>query len=327
MNTVPQILLHRARTHSTPNARTDGIKLALVIEGGGMRGVVSAGMVAALETLRLTQCFDAVYGSSAGAINGAYFLAGQARYGTTIYYQDIANLSFINVFRIFRGRPIVSLSFLLDYVAESVKPLKWDEVLSSSIPLKVIASSISNGNSVVFHDFANKNDLKECLRGSASIPMLAGLPTIHRAQRLWDALVFQDIPIHAAVADGCTHVMALLTNPIDDAEFDLNWLDRHLMAEFIGLQSRFARHSYLEGTHSYAKVISRLASGNFTSNGREIHSLAVQVPAGTPRIHGMETSSHKLRDAARAGFAAVYKSLSLPQPQIVEILSAFEKRN
>jgi predicted acylesterase/phospholipase RssA len=30
-----------------------------------------------------------VYGSSAGAINAAYFLAGQARLGTTVYYEDL----------------------------------------------------------------------------------------------------------------------------------------------------------------------------------------------------------------------------------------------
>ena len=34
-----------------------------------MRGVVSAGMVWALEELRLTSAFDVVYGSSAGALN------------------------------------------------------------------------------------------------------------------------------------------------------------------------------------------------------------------------------------------------------------------
>ena len=62
-----------------------------------MRGVVSAGMVSALEELGLTHAFDAVYGSSAGAINAAYFLAGQARLGTTIYYEDINNARFIDL--------------------------------------------------------------------------------------------------------------------------------------------------------------------------------------------------------------------------------------
>ena len=53
-----------------------------------MRGIVSAGMVTALEHLALRDVFDAVYGASAGAMNGAYFVAGQAAYGTTIYYEN-----------------------------------------------------------------------------------------------------------------------------------------------------------------------------------------------------------------------------------------------
>ena len=61
-----------------------------------MRGVISAGMVVALEQLGCSRCFDAVYGSSAGAINGAFFVAGQAGLGTTIYYENINHREFID---------------------------------------------------------------------------------------------------------------------------------------------------------------------------------------------------------------------------------------
>lgn len=42
-----------------------------------MRGCVSAGMIAAVVTLGLMDTFDAVYGSSAGSLVGAYAIAGQ----------------------------------------------------------------------------------------------------------------------------------------------------------------------------------------------------------------------------------------------------------
>lgn len=53
------------------------LKVGLAIEGGGMRGCVSAGMIAAVSTLGLMDTFDAVYGSSAGSLVGAYAIAGQ----------------------------------------------------------------------------------------------------------------------------------------------------------------------------------------------------------------------------------------------------------
>ena len=37
-----------------------------------------------LEELGMTVAFDEVYGASAGAVNAAYFLAGQAAYATSL---------------------------------------------------------------------------------------------------------------------------------------------------------------------------------------------------------------------------------------------------
>jgi predicted patatin/cPLA2 family phospholipase len=102
----------RQETHSTRSRRADPHHLALVIEGGGMRGVVSGGMVTALEARGLLDCFDSIHGSSAGACAGAYFLAGQARLGTRIYYEDINNKRFIDRWRPWIGRPNYERAFL-----------------------------------------------------------------------------------------------------------------------------------------------------------------------------------------------------------------------
>ena len=48
-----ELALERARTGSRPGRRTDGCRLGLVVEGGGMRGCVSAGSLMALYQLGL----------------------------------------------------------------------------------------------------------------------------------------------------------------------------------------------------------------------------------------------------------------------------------
>ena len=65
MNVI-DLMNARLAKSSKPQARDDDFKLGLAVEGGGMRGVVSAGMLTALEHLGYTDAFDAVYGSSAG---------------------------------------------------------------------------------------------------------------------------------------------------------------------------------------------------------------------------------------------------------------------
>src|ERR1700744_3059087 len=93
---VVQTLLRRRAEGSRPGARTDGRRIALVIEGGGMRGVVSAGMTAAIEQLGLRASFDEVHGASAGAFNGAFLLAGQAAYLTALYPHGFGDPRFVS---------------------------------------------------------------------------------------------------------------------------------------------------------------------------------------------------------------------------------------
>ena len=87
LHPVLQVLYKRRLEGSRPGQRTDGHRVALAIEGGGMRGCVGAGMVCALKQLNLTDCFDVIYGSSAGSLVGAYFISGQVPYeGGQVYY-------------------------------------------------------------------------------------------------------------------------------------------------------------------------------------------------------------------------------------------------
>ena len=71
---VVQLLAQRFQSKSQPGARDDPYTLALCMEGGGMRGAISAGMAAAIASLGLTDAFDKVYGSSAGSVIGAYMI-------------------------------------------------------------------------------------------------------------------------------------------------------------------------------------------------------------------------------------------------------------
>jgi len=102
---VVQMLLRRREEGSRPGARTDGRRVALVIEGGGMRGAVSAGMTAAIEQLDLRDTFDEVHGASAGAFNAAFLLAGQAAYLATLYQFGFGDPRFVSVKRALRAVP------------------------------------------------------------------------------------------------------------------------------------------------------------------------------------------------------------------------------
>ena len=142
---VVQLIRRRRDEGSKPGARTDGRRIALVIEGGGMRGVVSAGMTAAIEQLGLLDAFDEVHGASAGAFNGAFLIARQAAYLTALYPHGFGDPSFVN-FRdtVLRKRPIFDMDYVIGEVWRRQRPLRTDEILASPIKLHCTATDVES---------------------------------------------------------------------------------------------------------------------------------------------------------------------------------------
>ncbi|KAG2437370.1 hypothetical protein HXX76_006025 [Chlamydomonas incerta] len=210
-----RLIASRLRSGTQPGARRDGLRLGLVVEGGGMRGCISGAMLMALHDLGISQVFDVVYGASAGAINATYFLTGQ-RNGLRIYHEDLtqgtAFLDFRNLFSS-SGAPVMNVDFLIDQVMNTSKPLDWDGVLASPTPLKVVASCLDSLQPVIISDFADRAELAEALKATAAVPQIAGPPRRLRGRQLVDAAVFEPVPVPSAIRDGCTHVLVLCTRP------------------------------------------------------------------------------------------------------------------
>jgi predicted acylesterase/phospholipase RssA len=203
---VAKLLYERKRNKSvcSEGPRPDGAKVALVIEGGGMRGCVTAGMVCALDYLGLRDTFDVVYGSSAGSMIGAYFITGQLPwYGPEVYYDKLttAGKEFIDTKRLLRslglglvdprllrdvltrrrnGKPVLSLSFLLKSVMQETKALDWNKFVERQKvqQLRVVASGLKSEEPFVM-DMENKHfqsleELSQCMHASMLLPGIAG---------------------------------------------------------------------------------------------------------------------------------------------------------
>jgi predicted patatin/cPLA2 family phospholipase len=293
-------ILRRRRAAGSRRPHGDGASVALAVEGGGMRGVISAGMVSALEGLGLTEAFDAVYGSSAGAINAAYFVAGQAALGTTIYYEDINNRRFIDLRRALIGRPIVDLGFLIDDVAVRRKPLAVDRVLASRSPLRVMATDVDTRLPVVLDGFDTGAALLAALRAGATMPVLAGEPRELGGRRYLDASLSEPVPLPAAEAAGHTHVLVLLTRtggmrPRPSA------FDRHFIGPRLRRLSPGLAAQYLARAASYSDLIQSIATGRSPLGRADV--LGIRVP--DLRIGKLERREPVLREGARRGARAV----------------------
>lgn len=281
----------------------DGARIALAIEGGAMRGVVSAGMVAALENLGLTDAFDAVYGSSAGAINGAYFLAGQANLGVTIYSEDINNRHFIDLRRPLTGRSIVDLGFLIEHVARRLKPLATDRVLASASPLTVIATDVAAASMAALREFGNADTLFAAMRAGATMPIVAGPPVMYAGRTYLDASLTQPIPVPAAEADGFTHILVLLTRPTDGGPGG-SLLDRWYVMPRLRRISPGLASLYADRREPYAALLRQIAAGRGPAGRASV--LGIRPVA--PEVSRLERDATKLKAASTRGFDAVMEA-------------------
>jgi predicted patatin/cPLA2 family phospholipase len=186
----------------------DQHRVALVVEGGCMRGVISAGAVTALEHLRLAQRLDAVYGVSAGALDCAYMLAGQAAMGTSIYFDDLPAAHFVRARRILAGRPPIALDVVIDEIVARRKRLDVAAVEGARPEFHVLATCLEHRALERPH-----GPLLERLRAAARVPLLSGPPVRINGCRLYDGGLLSPLPVELAAADGATHILVLRTRP------------------------------------------------------------------------------------------------------------------
>ena len=311
---VMKLIAERALTWSQPFHRQDRFKLGLVVEGGAMRGIISAGMLAGLESLGLLRVFDAVYGASAGAFNGAYFLAGQASDGVAIYYENLNSKKFINLWRIFRGKPVVSLAYVLEKVLIQEKPLHWQAVLESPIPLKIAASSLGHLKTRVLQGFTNREELFTALRASSEMPLLAGGPVEFQGDRFLDAGLFQGIPIYAALEDDCSHLLVLLTRPRGAQRKSPNFWDRQVGARIMERWKKGLGSAYLKMPKMYNETLSFL-EGMQKSLKRRPYVFSISLSRDYPLIERLERDPVRLRKAADDGRLAVCLALGGESPE------------
>jgi predicted patatin/cPLA2 family phospholipase len=296
------LMARQARGSRAPHA--DGARIALAIEGGAMRGVVSAGMVSALEHLGLTHAFDAVFGSSAGAINGAYFLAGQAALGTGIYSEDINNRHFIDLARPLRRRPIVDLGFLMNDVARCRKPLQTARTLASASPLVVMATDVASGTRAPLRTFADGDSLFLALRAGATMPVVAGPPVVYDGRAYLDASLTEPIPVPLAEAEGFTHIMVLLTRPSAAPSGGGGALDRYYVIPRLRKLSPALASLYMTRSAAYATLLDQIANGRGPAGQAAVMGFRPTLP----EVSKLEKDAVRLRAAAKDGFDVVLRA-------------------
>lgn len=300
MPTVAEVI--RGRRESS--CRADGHRLALIIEGGGSRGVYSSGMVQALEELGLAAIFDAVYGTSAGAINGAWLLCGRAVAGMRSWTDPVIMRRAVDPARLLRGRPAFDLDYLVHQVYDGIEPMDFPAILANTTTFHPIGTDTRTGHAVDLHrHIVDKHTLMTALRASAGLPILAGPPVPLGDAEYFDGGLSETVPIRTAVRDGTTHALVLRTRRIDEQRPPAPRLHQVVGGSYLRVRAPGAYRAWLQRPHQQS-----VEDGFMANLGDAV--LQIHPPLGSPDIDSAARDTALLAEALTIGRRAVHTSLA-----------------
>ena len=187
------------------------MKTGLVLEGGAMRGMFTAGVLDVLMEHGLTT--DGTIGVSAGAVFGCNFKSHQIgrviRYNTE-YCNDKRYASFKNLVK---AGNLYSEQFCYHDIPEKLDPLDYDAFLANPTKLYVGCSNLDTGEAEYLEctDMRKPEDVNK-VRASASLPLVSNIVEVD-GMKLLDGGVSDSIPIFAFRRMGYRRNIVVLTRP------------------------------------------------------------------------------------------------------------------
>lgn len=190
-------------------------KSALVVEGGGMRGVFAAGVLHAFGNAGFDP-FDLYIGVSAGACHLASHLAGQNNRNFDITLQYSLKSDFINIKRFLRGGHLMDLDWMWEQTISNYRlnlSYLFNKLRSQNKEYIIVATSMDTGNAIYLHP--DEKTLEDYLKVSSSIPVFYRSILEVNGERATDGGIADAVPVREAYRRGATDITVIRSRPSD----------------------------------------------------------------------------------------------------------------
>ena len=183
------------------------MKTGLVLEGGGVRGIYTAGVLDVFMEHGVT--FDGVIGVSAGAIHGCSYLANQKGRSIRYYKKYCNDPRFMSFKSWMKTGDIVGADFCYRQLPDELDVYDHEAFYKNTSAFFVTCSNVETGKA----EYIPINDMKtqiDFLRASASLPYFSRIVEINGKKYL-DGGCTDSIPIEAFLNMGYEKNVVVLT--------------------------------------------------------------------------------------------------------------------
>jgi predicted patatin/cPLA2 family phospholipase len=179
----------------------------LVLEGGGLRGQYTAGVLDAFLDAKLS--FPYLVGVSAGSSIGCSFVSRQRGRNLEIIERFRNDPRYLSWRNFIRTGSLFGMDFIFDEIPHGLVPFDFATFERSQTRFVTVCTDCERGEAVYY---GKEGDNLTVLKASASMPYLSR-PVNYDGRKLLDGAITDALPLRKAIVDGFALNVVVLTRP------------------------------------------------------------------------------------------------------------------
>ncbi|MBR3969756.1 MAG: patatin family protein [Ruminococcus sp.] len=281
------------------------MKYGLVMEGGAMRGLFTAGVTDVLMENGIT--FDGAVGVSAGACFGCNYKSGQRGRAIRYNLRFCRDKRYCSVYSLLRTGDMFGAEFCYHTMPDELDIFDYDEYNRNPMEFYVVCTDVETGKPVYKRlNTANYEEL-EWIRASASMPLASRIVEID-GRKLLDGGISDSIPLGFMERHDYDRNIVILTQPRDYEKKDSK--------SFSLIKRAYKNYPALVKTYENRPKMYNEQLKSIRQSESEGKAYVIAPPAPLPIGH-VEHNPDKLLEVYRIGRNTAMKYMD----EIIEFMS------
>lgn len=185
-----------------------GPNSALVLEGGGLRGVFTCGVLDAFMERGIQ--FPLTVGVSAGACNGLSYMSGQKGRAKASNIDLMDKYHYIGLKYLLTQGCIMDFKLLFEEFPEKIIPYYYDAYFTNPNRFVMVTTNCLTGKAEYLEERKDPRRVMEIVRASSCLPFVTQITDVDSVPML-DGGICDSIPVEYVLAQGFKDITVILT--------------------------------------------------------------------------------------------------------------------
>lgn len=266
----------------------------LVLEGGGMRGVFTCGVLDYLMDHKIS--FPYTVGVSAGACNGLSYMSHQRGRGKYSNIDLLAKYKYIGIRPLLKKRGLIDQQLLFHRFPDRILPYNYKAYAENPNRFEMVTTDCRTGKACYWEEKYDEKRIIDIVKASSSLPYAC--PVIYvDGHPMLDGGIVDSIPLLRAYEQGYDKCIVVLTHnrgyrKSEKKAFVPNFIYKQYPRLRVALRNRNKLYN------AQLELVERLESEG---------KIIVIRPEKPIVVDRMETSTQKLTDLYLEGYACAQK--------------------